>query len=78
MAESADPSPVNKKPSQSDGYLKYGGLAIQLLAILGVCGWVGHKLDRWLSLKYPIFMLILGFLGFGAILFQIYRTVNRD
>jgi hypothetical protein len=78
MADSADPSPVNKKPNQSNSYLKYGGLAVQLLATLGVCGWAGHKADKWLNLKYPVFMLTLGFLGFGAILYQVYKSINRE
>ncbi len=78
MAESPDPSQPNRKLNQYNSYLKYSGLAVQLLVTIGVCGWLGYKLDQWLALKYPVFMLILGFLGFGGIMYQIYRSINRQ
>lgn len=77
MAESQEPSQP-RKLSPSNNYLKYSGLAFQLLATLGVCGWLGYGIDQWLHLKYPVFMIILGFLGFGGIMFNIYRSLNRD
>jgi F0F1-type ATP synthase assembly protein I len=78
MAESPEPSLPNKKQNQSNSYLKYSGLAIQLLAAIGVCGWIGYKIDQWLQMKYPVFMLVLGFLGFGGSLYQVYRSINKD
>ena len=78
MAESPEPSQPNKKQNQYNSYLKYSGLAIQLLAAIGVCGWVGYKIDQWQQLKYPVFMLALGFLGFGGSLYQVYRSINKD
>ena len=77
MAESADPSQPSKKPNQYNSYLKYSGLAIQLLASIFVCGWVGHKIDQWLALKYPVWMIVLGLLGFTAVMYQVYRSINR-
>jgi F0F1-type ATP synthase assembly protein I len=78
MAESPDPSQPSRKPSQSNSYLRYSGLAIQLLATIGVCGWIGYKLDQWLSLKYPVFMITLGLAGFAGIMYQVYRSINRE
>lgn len=78
MAESADPSQPSKKPSQYNPYLKYSGLAVQLLATIAICGWVGFKVDGWLNLRYPVFMLLLGFLGLGGILYQVYQSINRE
>jgi F0F1-type ATP synthase assembly protein I len=78
MADSADPSEPNKKLNQYNPYLKYSGLAVQLLAAIGICGWVGYKIDQWLNLKLPIFMLILGLLGFGGTIYQVYRSLNKE
>jgi F0F1-type ATP synthase assembly protein I len=78
MAASADPSEPNKKLSPYNSYLKYSGLAVQLLAAIGVCGWVGYKIDQWLELKLPIFMLILGLLGFAGTIYQVYRSLNKE
>ena len=73
---SPEPSP-NRKQSQSNGYLKYSGLAIQLLVAIGVCGWLGHMLDDYLGINFPAFLLLFGFLAFGGMMYQIYRSINQ-
>jgi hypothetical protein len=78
MAESPDPSQPNKKLSPYNSYLKYSGLAIQLLAGIAVFGWLGYKIDGWLDLKFPVFMLLLGFSAFGGMMFQVYRSINKE
>jgi hypothetical protein len=78
MAESQDPSRPNKKLSQSDTYLKYSGLAVQLLVAIGVFGWLGYLIDRWLAIQFPAFMLLLGFLAFGGMMYQVYKSINRE
>jgi len=76
MGQSQDPSRP-RKPSPSNNYLKYGGLAFQLLVVIGVFGLIGYKIDQWLGLRIPAFTLILAFAGFGGMMFQIYRSINR-
>lgn len=78
MADSPEPLPPSRKPSPANSYLKYSGLAIQLLATIFVCGWIGYKLDEWLELRYPIFMILLGLIGFAGIMYQVYKSVNRQ
>ena len=73
-AQSSDPSD-KKKPVNS--YLKYSGLAFQLLAAIGVCGWLGYKLDQYLGLKLPAFMILFGFLAFGGMMYQVYKSINQ-
>jgi hypothetical protein len=78
MAESQEPSQPNKKLNPYNSYLKYSGLAIQLLVVIGLFGWIGYRIDRWLELKFPAFLLLLGFASFGAMMYQIYRSINRE
>lgn len=78
MADSPDPSQPNKKLSQSNSYLKYSSLAIQLLVVIGVFGWLGFKIDQWLGINFPAFLLLLGFASFGGMMYQIYRSINRE
>ena len=78
MAQLPDPSRPNKKLNQYNSYLKYSGLAVQLLATIGVCGWLGYKVDQWLWLKYPIFMLCLGLAGVAGTIYQVYKSINRE
>ena len=67
-----------KKRLQYNNYLKYSGLAVHLLVTIGVCGWLGYKADQYFDNKYPVFMLLLGFLGFGGSMYQIYRSINKQ
>lgn len=51
---------------------------MQLLGAIGIFGWLGHLLDSWLKLQFPAFMLLLGFLAFAGMIFQLYRSINKD
>ncbi len=74
---SPGPSP-NRKQKPSNAYLKYSGLAFQLLIAIALCGWLGYRLDQWLGLTFPAFMLLFGFLAFGGMMYQLYRSINKD
>lgn len=74
---SPEPSP-NRKSKQYNSYLRYSGLAIQLLGAIGIFGWLGHLLDNWLNLEFPAFMLLFGFLAFGGMMVQLYRSIKQD
>lgn len=78
MADSPDPSQPNQKQSPSNNYLRYSGLAIQLLVSIAVCGWLGYKIDQWLHIKFPAFMMLLGLVGFGGSLYQVYKSINKN
>jgi uncharacterized membrane protein YedE/YeeE len=48
-----------------------------MLVAIGVSGWLGYWLDQYLQIKFPAFMLLFGFLAFGGMMVQIYRSINR-
>lgn len=73
----AEPSP-NRKLKPYNNYLKYSSLGIQLLGAIAVAGWLGYLLDAKLGLQFPAFMLTFGFLAFGGMMYQIYRSIKRD
>lgn len=62
----------------TNAYLKWSGLAFQLLGGIGLFGWLGYKLDNHLELKFPVFMLLFGFLVFGGIMYQVYKSVKNQ
>lgn len=78
MALKPGRSTPNRKLKQSSNYLRYSGLAVQLLITIAVCGWIGYKADQYFGNKYPILMLLLGFFGFGGSMYQVYRSINRQ
>ena len=73
-------SPDSRKPKQKpyNIYLKYSGLAFQLLAAIAVFGWIGHKIDQALDMQFPAFLLGLGFLAFAGMMYQLYRSINKE
>ena len=73
------PSQDQKKLNRSDdnSFMKYSGLAIQLLGSIALFGWLGHLLDSYLSFQFPVFMLLLGFLAFAGMMVQLYKSVNK-
>jgi len=58
--------------------LKYSGLGIQMLVSIGVGAWLGLKLDKYLALKFPVFLITFVFVIFGGIMYQLYRSLNKD
>ena len=67
-----------RKPRRYNNYLRYSGLAVQLLLTIAISGWLGYELDQYMGNKYPIFMLLLGFVGFFGIMYKVYRNINRN
>jgi hypothetical protein len=71
-----DPS-APKKQKRSDSYLKYSGLGLQLFGTIGVAAWAGLKLDRYLGLKFPAFLLSFVFIAFGGSMYLLYKALNK-
>jgi len=72
------PADPQEGKEQVNAYLKYSGLAIQLLAAIGFFGWMGYLLDSYLEFTFPVFMLLFGFLAFVGMMIQLYRSINSN
>ncbi|MDP2337247.1 MAG: AtpZ/AtpI family protein [Bacteroidota bacterium] len=65
----------NQKPrKQFDDFIRYSGLAFEMIAIMGIGTWSGTKIDQWLDLKFPVFTLVLMVL---AVLGAIYHAIRK-
>ncbi|MBX2961076.1 MAG: AtpZ/AtpI family protein [Cyclobacteriaceae bacterium] len=58
--------------------MKYSSLALQLLATIGLFAWLGYKVDGWLALKYPIFMIVFVFIAFGGMMYYLYKSIDKS
>jgi F0F1-type ATP synthase assembly protein I len=76
MAKDQGPSD-QKKPKQFNTYLKYSGLAVQLVVTIGVAGWLGYRLDKYLALKYPIFIVVFTLIAFTGVMYLLFRSLNK-
>jgi F0F1-type ATP synthase assembly protein I len=69
---------MSKEDKPTNSFLKYSGLGLQMLVTIGVGAWLGHKLDQYLQLKFPVFLLTFVFLLFGGVMYQLYRMLNKE
>jgi F0F1-type ATP synthase assembly protein I len=83
MSQKEDQSKKNPKPSkqsqsQLNTYIKYSGLAFQMIAVLGLAVWGGMKLDEAMGNDFPAFMIIFALLAFTASLIVTIRSLPKD
>lgn len=76
MAKDPDPSD-KKEPKQFNSYLKYSGLAVQLVGTIGLAGWLGYLLDNFLEWGFPLFIIVFTLIAFSGVMFQLYRSMNK-
>jgi len=65
------------KKDPPNTFLKYSGLGIQLLLVIGVSGWLGWKADRWLQLPFPFFLLAMVISSFAGMIYKLYKSLNE-
>jgi hypothetical protein len=51
------------QPKQPNLFFKYGNLAIQMGAIIGLSTWGGQELDEHYDNNTPVFTIVLSLLG---------------
>jgi hypothetical protein len=57
--------------------MKYAGLATQLLVMMGLGVWGGHKLDIYIGWKYPLFLLLFPLLALVVSLYQLIKEFSK-
>jgi hypothetical protein len=77
MSKRTDNPKLPKKPYND--YLKYSGMAFQMLAIIGLGVFAGVKVDAWLGMKkVPVFTLVLTLLSvFAAIYLMVKDQLKK-
>ncbi len=68
--------PDQQKDNKRNDLLKYMGMATQLFVLLFVLLWLGKKLDAYLKLEQPVFMLVFILVGLFGFLYKVYRDVS--
>ncbi|HLT72004.1 MAG TPA: AtpZ/AtpI family protein [Cyclobacteriaceae bacterium] len=66
---------ISKK--RRNAFIRYGGLGMQMLLTIGIAGWLGYKLDAWLSLRFPAFLLLFVLAALAATLYKLYRSLSK-
>lgn len=58
-------------------FIRYGGMGMQMLLTIGIAGWLGYKLDTWLSLGFPAFLLLFVLIGLAGSLYKAYKSLRQ-
>jgi F0F1-type ATP synthase assembly protein I len=75
------PEKPEEKPSarnQLKPYLKYSGMAVQMVAILVLAALGGQWLDHVLGMKHPVSTVVLMLTGLLATLYLVISSVMKN
>lgn len=68
----------DNKNKQITNYVKYTGVAFQMLAIIGLFTFIGYKIDEKRQSEKLLFTALFGVIGVGASLYQVIRSLNKN
>ena len=71
------PEASDPKRREPNAYLKYSSLAFQLFATIGIAGWLGYKLDTYLSLAFPAFLISFVIVSFWGMMYRVFKQLNE-
>jgi hypothetical protein len=66
----------NKKSASS--YVKYTGVAFQMLATIGIFAFVGYKIDEYNQIDNFLCTALLGIVGVAISLYQVIKSLNKN
>ncbi len=67
---------TEKPQKQLNSYLRFSGFGIQMMATIGLAAWGGLKLDEYLELKVPVFLIVFILSAIGGSLYIFIRQVT--
>jgi hypothetical protein len=57
--------------------MKYAGLGMQIFVSLGLAVFAGYKIDNWLNIAFPVFVLILPLIVLFLIIYKLIKDTSK-
>jgi hypothetical protein len=57
--------------------VKYAGLGMQIFVSLGLAVFAGYKIDNWLNIAFPVFVLILPLIVLFLIIYKLIKDTSK-
>lgn len=61
---------LEKKKQKLNNFAQYTSIAFQMMIIIAAGNFAGYKLDIWLGLKFPVFLIILSVASVGIAIYH--------
>lgn len=68
----------NKQINEASNFIKYSGIAFQMMATIGIMTFIGYQIDENRGSKQQIFTAIFALTGVVISLVQIVRSLNKN
>ena len=69
---------IDPENKPTPNYIKYSGIAFQMLATIGIFAFVGYKIDERQGIENFLYTALLSIVGVAASLYLVIRTLNKD
>lgn len=77
--ENQQKTPKNPLPrKQLSNYLKYSGLAFQMIGAIIITGWLGSFIDKQVQNEKPIWTLVLMLFGVVTSIYLLIKSVTKE
>ena len=70
-------SQASSQVKKSSGFLRYSGMAMQMLGTILVFTYGGYKLDEWQQNKVPVWTLVLSLTSIAASLYLLIKGLTK-
>lgn len=65
------------RPNNNKDLYRYAGMGGQIFAGLALAFFLGYKLDKWLKISAPLFLISLPVISLIAMLYKIVRDTSK-
>lgn len=67
-----------QKPNKSKSDLmRYAGLGMQLFVSLGLAVFAGYKVDKWVGMKFPVFVWALPLIVLFLMIYKLIKETSK-
>ena len=57
--------------------MRYAGLGMQLFVSLGIAVFAGYKLDKWVTMRFPVFVWALPLIVLFLLIYKLIRETSK-
>ena len=57
--------------------MKYAGLGMQIFVSLGLAVFAGYKVDKWITMRFPVFVWVLPLIVLFLMIFKLIRETSK-